>query len=426
MVPALRTITLGLNVDLEAPGRAIHKTKEFFETARSYLNKYGLSSRCFRLTCQPVDELIKGRYGAKHIVADFARFVEDSLGEDIWFCLPGPFFRKASDPIESLDIIPEVIAGTRHVFMNTMVGSASGIHRKAIQKAGSVIRELAHLDDQHQANFRFAVMSNMPPNTPFFPASYHEGIEGFSIALELSGLINECVRPAGTINEKLLRFHQAATALIEPIVEMANALAVNTNMEFKGFDFALAPYPGKETSAVSAVENLNGVMIGKNEFVFSLYAINNILNNGFSHYPQVGYNGTMLSVLEDSYLAERVREKAVNIDNLLHYAMLCGCGLDMIPLPLETPSSTLASLIQAIATESIKWNKPLIARLLPSAVNSDQITNFKHDFIINTQTMVVDNTAFAPMLDTESFYEPTQWRPSREKYWTQESLVVER
>jgi hypothetical protein len=197
--------------------------------------------------------------------------------------------------------------------------------------------------------------------------------------------------------------------LVDPVVDCAYAAAADTGIAFRGIDFSLAPYPGEATSAVCAIESLSGSPAGSFQFIFSLYAVNHLLKQGLADYPQVGYNGTMLSVLEDSHLARAVGNGSVDIKDLLLYSTVCGCGLDMVPLTLDIGVEQIAGLMEAICTEAIKWNKPLITRLLPSGVGSSGETNFNHPFIVNTRPMALNGKAFALDADNDVFFDPQHW-----------------
>lgn len=404
-MPQLRTVTLGLNAEPDNWNRTVDKAKLFFETLQPLEDAFGIQSRCHRLTCQSLDQLFDQQTDPEQIV-NFAQTMEQALTNAIWLCLPGPFFTAPQDRADRLDIVPAVIANTRQVFMNTLVGSAQGLHRQAVQKSAEVIQTLANQDASGQANFRFAVMSNVKPHTPYFPASYHQGQEGFSIALELSELVNEEFAQPGDMNHKLMAFERSLRASIRPVQALAEELQKQTGYVFKGFDFSLAPFPGERTSAIAAIENLNSTPIGTYEFLFSLYAVNSVLKSLAADIPSVGYNGTMLSVLEDTGLARRTDQRAYSVKDLLLYSTVCGCGLDMIPLTQDTPVSEMASLIQAVSTEALKWDKPLIARLLPSAASVDEATAFKHEFIVNTRPLPLAKNEFAQMTDESSFFVP--------------------
>ncbi len=405
--PHIRAITLGLNLKLDSPDNGVQTAREFFAAANHHLSSRALDSRSFRLCCQPLDELVDGRPWHTDRIAEFAVHVENALG-DIWFCLPGPFFRHANDPPSLLDVIPAVLGSTRNVFMNTLVSGATGMHRRAIKRAAATIQELAKADAWNLANFRFAVMSSVGPGTPFFPASWHAGKPGFSIALELAELANTVFAQPGGVNERLGQFRCLVNRFVQPMFDCALAIAEETQTSFRGFDFSLAPYPGERASAVLAVEKLSGSPVGSMQFLFSLYALNHLLKNGFSRFPQVGFNGTMLSVLEDSYLAEAVGKRTVDIKDLLLYCTVCGCGLDMVPLPQDARIEQISGLIEAVSTEAIKWNKPLITRVLPGAAIHEN-TSFDHVFLVNTRPVELDDRSFSMSTDSDTFFDPSMW-----------------
>jgi len=75
----------------------------------------------------------------------------------------------------------------------------------------------------------------------------------------------------------------------------------------------------------------------------------------------------MLPVLEDPTLAERWNAGLFSVDALMSYSAVCGTGLDTVPLAGNTSVDTLTRMIGDVATLSVKWNKPLSARLLPVA-----------------------------------------------------------
>lgn len=406
----IRAITFGLNIPPDAPMSSAVLIERLLRRSSELLEQYGLESRCLRLTCQPPHSMYHA-IDAPVRARNFAKAIEEIVAGRAWFCLPGPHYRMEAMPVSALDAIPAVLSATQNVFTHTLVSSPSGVHRGAIRKAGEIIATLARIDDRCQANFRFAVIANVESGTPYFPAAYHHGPDGFGIALELSALMNQCFREGKLFNGKLKQFKQHAEPYIRQVLNFAERLEAAEGLEFKGIDFSLAPFPGGDTSAVRAVESLNNTRIGNYEFLFSLYAVNNLLRQGFAHYPQVGYHSTMLSPLEDSCLAQRLSDGAFELKDLLLYACVCGCGLDMVPLPLDTAPAKLASLIETVAAQASKWNKPLTVRLLPAAVNTEGMTQFEHDFIVNCKPLQLKNNDFADQMDAHSFFAPATSGP---------------
>ena len=80
---------------------------------------------------------------------------------------------------------------------------------------------------------------------------------------------------------------------------------------------------------------------------------------------KAGFNGVMFSPLEDDWLARQSIQGILSIESLMLYSTVCGCGIDMIPLPGDVFTETIASLICDVITLSYKLNKPLGVRVLP-------------------------------------------------------------
>ncbi len=100
-----------------------------------------------------------------------------------------------------------------------------------------------------------------------------------------------------------------------------------------------------------------------------------------------GFNGVMYSVLEDPRLGVVSSEEGkLSIESLLAFSTMCGCGIDMVPLPGDVSAEEVASVMLDIAAVAIRLNKPLGVRLLPiPGKSAGELTNFDHDFLHNTR-----------------------------------------
>jgi len=104
-----------------------------------------------------------------------------------------------------------------------------------------------------------------------------------------------------------------------------------------------------------------------------------------------GYSGLMLPVLEDPVLARRAAEGRYSVRELLLYSSVCGTGLDVVPLPGDTPANDLAALIRDVAALSTKLHKPLSARLflVPGTKAGDR-AEFNNPFLTSSVVMKLD------------------------------------
>ena len=114
-----------------------------------------------------------------------------------------------------------------------------------------------------------------------------------------------------------------------------------------------------------------------------------------SEVKKAGFNGVMLSPLEDKSLANAVISGNVNLDSLLLFSTVCGCGLDMVPIPGNTMADTLACIIKDTNELSRRLSKPLGSRILaiPGKTSSD-LTAFNHDFLNDTRVISTKEQLF--------------------------------
>ena len=271
------------------------------------------------------------------------------------------------------------------------------------------IQAIAALDSRHQANFRFAAMANVSGQRAALPGGLSGRGGGYSLAFELAELAQECFEAADTVEGRLGLLRVRLIEQLAAVTRAARVASDATGLPCKGIDLSLAPYPGLRSSAVRAVEMLNGSNVGSSEFLFSLFAIDNLLEDASGRAAAGGpQRNDALSCSEDSVLAERVGEGAVGIQDLLSYATLCGGGLDMLPVPLATPAPGLAALIDAVATAAHQRNQPLIVRLLPSSVDDNGLTRFDHPFIVNSRPLQLDAPAFCEQVEREVSFAPAR------------------
>ena len=99
----------------------------------------------------------------------------------------------------------------------------------------------------------------------------------------------------------------------------------------------------------------------------------------------------MFSMLEDSRLGAVSAEPGnMTLDSLLAYATMCGCGIDMVPVPGNISIAEIASLMLDVAAVALKLNKPLGIRLLPvPGKSAGEMTAFNHDFLHNTTVQTI-------------------------------------
>src|SRR5690606_31221113 len=143
-------------------------------------------------------------------------------------------------------------------FLHFVLADDQIVYDGALQAYARAVLAISRLSPNGFDNFRVGAGCNIRPNTPFFPFSYHEGEDGFSIAAELIGQVCDIVDSALGMSLEALR-ERLIDALTDTITRMGTAaleLEAETGYEFKGVDVSLAPYPDDRRSVAALVERL--------------------------------------------------------------------------------------------------------------------------------------------------------------------------
>ncbi|CAE8656799.1 unnamed protein product, partial [Polarella glacialis] len=105
---------------------------------------------------------------------------------------------------------------------------------------------------------------------------------------------------------------------------------------------------------------------------------------GLQGVQQVGFSGLMLTCLEDAGMAAGAAAGHYDVRALLQYSAVCGIGLDCVPVPGDTPQSTLSALMRDTGTLAFRLNKPLTVRLFPvPGKKAGEMTDFQSSDLCN-------------------------------------------
>jgi len=147
-----------------------------------------------------------------------------------------------------------------------------------------------------------------------------------------------------------------------------------------------SPAPGKDRSIGAAIESVTGVPFGSASTLDACARITAALKSLRAR--TCGYAGLMLPVLEDPVLARRATEGRYGVQDLLLYSSVCGTGLDVVPLPGDTPIEVLARIIRDVATLLARLRKPLSARLFPiPGKAAGQVAHFDDPYLTDSAVM---------------------------------------
>lgn len=278
-------------------------------------------------------------------------------------------------------------------FVNVLGVMDGKININILKSYADLMRKVSVISDGND-NFRLGMSINVKPDGPFFPFSYSSGRLGFSIGLELTQEINMLCR--NEQNKDLITLRKSILDClipqIERINEMANIISKQMGLEFKGFDFSLAPIIDPNGSVVTILNTLGIYDFGRTGSLFATSFITNILKYFASRFKSVGFSGVMYSLLEDLELCSINNERGVTLEQLITLSTMCGCGVDMVPVYGQISNDEFISIVLDVAGISSRLNKPLGIRILPiqhckRGNSSYTCFHTDSDFISNTRVV---------------------------------------
>jgi hypothetical protein len=379
--PKIRAITAFINLDWRTYQQQIADTLKMLRRAQVTFESRGYQVQTIRIATQPFPQFIQGMNAQQAV--DFFKLV-DALAEQQKFAMDiGPAMLNADDPASQADMLAEILANTKTLNGSLVVAGDDGVRWGAIAAAARVMKKLETSTEHSQGNFRFAAIANVPPLSPFFPAAYHTGFgHQFAIALESANVVAAALKDAPDLASARQRLTDALANVAFDVENHAGRVDRETGWTYMGIDLSPAPSPAKDTSIGLAIENLTKQPFGMSGTLTAAATITTAIKD--VKVKQTGYTGLMLPVLEDARLAQRWSEGRISVDALLAYSAVCGTGLDTIPLPGDTTADQLSLIIADMASLSVKWHKPLSARLLPVVGKGwGETTEFDNPFLVN-------------------------------------------
>lgn len=379
--PKIRTITAFIRLDRARYQDQIQEALKFLHAAKTAYEKAGFEVQTIRITTQPFPEYTRGM-SDDQVLAFFRDYNALAVKEGFLSAI-GPAMMDDSDDNHEAELLGKIIVKSTALQGSVFIAGDDGIHWKSIQAAAGVIKYLEANTPHSQGNFNFAASSMVPSGTPFYPASFFTGQgKQFAIGLESANLVSDVLASTKSPAEAEARLKENLGAYAAQIEKAAKEIGSASGWEYGGID--LSPAPLKEVSIGRAFENYLGQPLGASGTLSTAALITRALKA--IPVKQVGYSGLMLPVLEDTVIAQRWSEGRLTIDAILSYSAVCGTGLDTIPLPGEVTQAQLVRILGDVASLSVKWHKPLSARLQPSAgKKAGEMTDFDDPFLVNAK-----------------------------------------
>ena len=286
-----------------------------------------------------------------------------------------------------------IIKKFENAFINFIIAKDNEINVSASLITAKLIVDVSQLSSNGFDNFRVGVSLNPKKYTPFFPFSYSNKENSFSIAMEITEEFLNIVEKESTLEN----IKKSVYKNIGEYLSKINTLGLDCNnneMEYNGMDISLAPFPDKNISVVEILHKLGLDEIGASGTYFYTSILTDIIKSTLNihNIKSVGFNGVMYSLLEDHLLCNANNRKMLSINQFIAYSTMCGCGLDMVPVPGNILIEELSSIILDTAAVAVKLDKPLGVRVLPIPnKENNEFTEFDMDFLTNTRIVNLKN-----------------------------------
>jgi uncharacterized protein (UPF0210 family) len=382
----IRSITCFLDPRTRSIYSTLDQLSKLAQTARDLYSKAGLEVQSLRLATTPFPLL----YPTEEIdsAVRLAQAMEsDAHQRGFDYVSLGPALTNQPD---SYRLVIPILKATHNVFLSGALTTPRGdtaqhseVDFKAVRACAEIIHQAAAVSPDGFGNLRFAALANVAPNGPFFPGAFHQGTRpAFALAIECADVAYSAIRKAKNLAEARQSIVTTLESQGTALTSTANHLAQQFDIDFRGIDFSLAPFPEQWCSLGAALEALGLPALGRSGSLAAAAFLADTLDRG--SWMRTGFNGLMMPVLEDSTLAARTAGGTFGVHDLLMYSAVCGTGLDTVPLPGDSTPEQIGALLTDVAALALRLNKPLTARLMPiPGKQAGDATEFKFAFFAN-------------------------------------------
>mgnify|MGYP002770506002 FL=1 len=271
--------------------------------------------------------------------------------------------------------IPQALAQTDLVCSSVNVGSTkTGINMDAVRLMGEMITATAEATKDAEVNgcAKLVVFCNAPDDNPFMAGAFHGVTEAdaiINVGVSGPGVMRkalESVRGADfeTLCETIKKTAFKITRVGQLVAQEASR---RLHIPFGIIDLSLAPTPAIGDSVADILHEIGLEYAGAPGTTAALAMLNDQVKKGgvmASSYVG-GLSGAFIPVSEDQGMINAAKAGALTIEKLEAMTCVCSVGLDMIAIPGDTKSTTIAGIIADEMAIGMVNQKTTAARLIP-------------------------------------------------------------
>lgn len=385
----IRTITMGISLlDCIDPdgnkarekiyNKIVSSAKDLVKVANQIEEEFGIPIVNKRVSVTPIS-IIAGATDEENYV-EFAKTL-DKAAETLGIDFIGGFSALVQKGYTKGDrilikSIPEALAVTKKVCSSVNVGSSKcGINMDAVRDMGDVIKEAAELTKETKGFgcAKLVVFANAVEDNPFMAGAFHgigEADKVINVGVSGPGVVQRAIEKVrgesfDVLAETIKKTAFKITRMGELVAQEASK---RLNVPFGIVDLSLAPTPAIGDSVAHILEEMGLETVGTHGTTAALAMLNDAVKKGgvmaCSHVG--GLSGAFIPVSEDAGMIDAVVNGSLNLEKLEAMTCVCSVGLDMIAVPGDTPSSTIAAMIADEAAIGVINNKTTAVRIIPA------------------------------------------------------------
>ena len=276
-----------------------------------------------------------------------------------------------------IESIPEALAQTERLCSSINVAtSKAGINMDAVLKMAEIMKKSAELtkDKDSIGAAKLVCFCNSVSDNPFMAGAYcgyGEPECALNVGVSGPGVVRaaiESLSKDADLSEVANTIKKIAYKITSTGELIGRKLAKRLDIPFGVIDLSLAPTPAEGDSVAGIFQAMGLEHAGAHGTTAALAMLNDAVKKGgimaSSHVG--GLSGAFIPVSEDAGMIDAATKGCLTFDKLEAMTCVCSVGLDMIAIPGDTPTSTIAGMIADEMAIGMINKKTTAVRLIPA------------------------------------------------------------